>query len=156
MNLADMMEGMREAASKNTKFVGINLTQVEINPILAEYDTMRAEVERLKTGWETAFNIGVSEQEQNKKLRAEIERLQGHMRALADTSVARDTAGIFKGLWQGSEQECEELRAEIERLREIGNATFMAMCAFRDNNDEECFQDAIDSLGTALRKDPQP
>jgi DNA repair exonuclease SbcCD ATPase subunit len=52
-----------------------------------------------------------------RELRAEIERLQGHMRALADTSVDRDTAGIFKGMWQGSERECEQLRAEIERLR---------------------------------------
>ena len=52
----------------------------------------------------------------------EIERLQGHMRSLADTSVARDTAGIFQGLWQGSEKECEQLQAEIERLRALALA----------------------------------
>jgi hypothetical protein len=36
----------------------------------------RAEIERLKAGWQSAFDIGVSEQEQNKKLRAKIERLR--------------------------------------------------------------------------------
>jgi len=56
---------------------------------------------------------------ENETLRAEVERLQGHMRALADTSVDRDTAGIFKGMWQGSERECEQLRAEIERLNGV-------------------------------------
>jgi hypothetical protein len=49
----------------------------------------------------------------------EIKRLTAHMRALADTSVDRDTAGIFKGTWQGSERECEQLRAEVERLTSL-------------------------------------
>jgi hypothetical protein len=47
MNLADMMEGLREGAAKQTKFMGITLTQVEVGPILAEYAELRAEVERL-------------------------------------------------------------------------------------------------------------
>jgi hypothetical protein len=53
-----------------------------------------------------------------------------------------------------AERAMDEAAAEIERLREIGNATFIAMCAFRDNNDEEPFQDAIDALGTALETKP--
>ena len=62
--------------------------------------------------------LGAAERAEVRRLVAEVERLQGHMRALADTSVDRDTAGIFKGMWQGSERECEQLRAEIERLTE--------------------------------------
>jgi hypothetical protein len=75
-----------------------------------EVRTLKAEIERLRHDWAVACkDLG--------EARAEVERLQGHMRALADTSVARDTAAIFKGLWQGSEHECEQLRAEVERLR---------------------------------------
>jgi predicted RNase H-like nuclease (RuvC/YqgF family) len=63
--------------------------------------------------------LGAAERAEVRRLVAEVERLQGHMRALADTSVDRDTAGIFKGMWQGSERECEQLRAEIERLNGV-------------------------------------
>jgi hypothetical protein len=66
---------------------------------------------------QTACDETFEKQTEIDRLRAEIERLRAHMRALADTSVASDTAGIFKGLWHGSEQECERLRTEVERLQ---------------------------------------
>jgi hypothetical protein len=72
---------------------------------------LRAEVERLKAanqvirdGWETAFNIGVSEQEQNKQLRAEVERLRIDANALAQG-------------WNAASAEVERLRAENARLQ---------------------------------------
>lgn len=49
--------------------------EAEIAQLQAAKESYVAGVERLKAGWETAFNISVSEQEQNKKLRAEIEQL---------------------------------------------------------------------------------
>jgi hypothetical protein len=61
---------------------------------------------------------------------------------------------VSESIKAGVEAEREQSRAEVERLREIGNATFMAMCAFRDSNDEEAFQDAIDALGVALENKP--
>lgn len=48
MNFTDMMEGLREAAAKRTKYVGINLTMAEADPILAEYDELCAEIKRLQ------------------------------------------------------------------------------------------------------------
>jgi hypothetical protein len=44
------------------------------------------------------------------------------------------------------------LRAEVDRLRAAADDAFMAMCAYRDNKDDECFQDAIDALGLALNR----
>ena len=48
MTLADMMEGLREGAAKQSKFMGITLTCTEVEPILAEYDALHAEIEWLK------------------------------------------------------------------------------------------------------------
>lgn len=45
--------------------------------------------------------------------------------------------------------EISELQDEIARLRAVMHETFMAMCAYRDNHDEEAFQDAIDLVGLA-------
>jgi hypothetical protein len=43
-----MMEGLREGAAKQSKFMGITLTRTEIEPMLAEYDALRVENERLR------------------------------------------------------------------------------------------------------------
>jgi hypothetical protein len=44
---------------------------------------------------------------------------------------------------------CDEAAARIEALEAALHEAFMAMCAYRDNKDEEVFQDAIDALGLA-------
>lgn len=69
-------------------------------------EELRAEVERLKAGWETAFNIGVSEQEQNKKLRAEIERLKAALTDIASDICSRSGAvAIAKDALAGKTRE---------------------------------------------------
>ena len=45
---------------------------------------------------------------------------------------------------------CEDAADEIEQLRAAIHVAFMAMCAQRDNPDEEVFQDAIDALGLSV------
>jgi hypothetical protein len=69
-------------------------------------------VERLRGTLTTALELEAAD---------EIERLRDHMRALANTSVERDTAGIFQGMWQASEQEVERLRAAIQRIDGIND-----------------------------------
>jgi hypothetical protein len=81
------------------------------------------------------------------------------MRALADTSVARDTAGIFKGLWQGSEKECDELRAEVERLRAAGRvlvrrAESVITTDKAGNQFQHVFVDDLEALRAALEPKP--
>jgi hypothetical protein len=44
-------------------------------------------------------------------------------------------------------QRIQDLESEVERLEAVCHDAFMAMCAFRDGGDLECFQDAIDILG---------
>ena len=48
----------------------------------------------------------------------------------------------------------EAAAARIEALEAALHEAFMAMCAYRDNKDEEVFQDAIDALGLALAPEP--
>jgi len=66
-------------------------------------------------------------------LRAEIERLRAENGCLSDVL---DTN--------------QRLRARNAELLAAGNAAFLAMCAYRDGGDEECFQDAIDELGAVI------
>ena len=107
--------------------------EAEIQRLLAKVaelsftvNDLRTANERLQTGWELATKAV----DENTSLRAEVERAWEERDTYMRSNV--------------------KLVAEVERLREIGEATFMAMCAFRDNNDEEAFQDAIDALGAAL------
>ena len=46
-----------------------------------------------------------------------------------------------------TERLLDEAADEIERLYGLIHDAFMAMCAQRDNPDDEVFQDAIDALG---------
>lgn len=48
-----------------------------------------------------------------------------------------------------TERQLNMLYARIETLEAALHEAFMAMCAYRDNKDEEVFQDAIDALGLA-------
>jgi hypothetical protein len=48
-----------------------------------------------------------------------------------------------------TEELLPEAAARIEALEAALHEAFMAMCAYRDNKDEEVFQDAIDALGLA-------
>ena len=48
---------------------------------------------------------------------------------------------------------CPECDARLKDLEKAIHEAFMAMCAQRDNPDDEVFQDAIDALGLAVTKD---
>ena len=63
MNLSDMMNGLREGAAKQTKFMGITLTRTEVEPILAEWDALRAENERLRAAIRKYLSHQVGHQE---------------------------------------------------------------------------------------------
>ena len=54
-----------------------------------------------------------------------------------------------KGYRIGRRDTEAKLAARIEALEAALREAFMAMCAQRDNPDEEVFQDAIDALGLA-------
>jgi hypothetical protein len=74
---------------------------------------LRDEIERLKAGWKTAAKIGMSEQEQNKKWRAENEQLKdlidAHHRMFEPVRVDRD-------LWKMRAQKAEEILMAERRV----------------------------------------
>lgn len=57
MNFTEMMNSLRAAADKRTRYVGITLTAQEYDPILAEYDALQAEIDRLRAALDLALMV---------------------------------------------------------------------------------------------------
>lgn len=99
MTLAQMIEGLREAHTQKARIYSIALTGMEVVPILAQYDFLKAEIDRLEQRLKDLYEGG----------RAEIERLMQHCAAL-ETALKTKTDEFYP-----------DLRAEIGQLRALVN-----------------------------------
>jgi regulator of replication initiation timing len=126
-----------------------------------EYQAVVQEVERLKELAASLSETLLVTETENERLRAEDKKLYlesltlrtENERLKLDVAHYSMLAAEWKDTALTVRREADACYAENKKLRAAGDAAFFAMCDHRDNKDDECFQNAIDTLGMALSPD---
>lgn len=103
---------------------------------ISEIETLRARIEELEKQIDAARTVCDSYADENQRFHDRIEALEA---ALTNERERRQA------------NELMALHDRVEALEVACHIAFMAMCAQRDNPDDEVFQDAIDALGMAVK-----